>query len=96
MIPSSEQFKKQTDGLIEQWIAKKNYTEISNKNNLVRFVYPVPFSNTPSVVFAPNFSAENSNDWYPNIESLDSSKCVINTRKVNALGTEMNIIALGY
>lgn len=82
--------------MIEQWIANKNYTEISNKNNLVRFVYPVPFSNTPSVVFAPNFPAESSTDWYPDIEALDSSKCVINTRKVNAMDTKMNIIALGY
>jgi len=50
LIPSSEQFKKQTDGLIEQWGIKNN-----TNDNMMDISLPISYSSTNySISVMPN------------------------------------------
>ena len=73
-----------------------NYTSIVSSNNVVDVKYPIEYTNTPAIFVLNKYSAENSNDWYGDLQSASETSFRFNTRKVGASSTPINWLAIGY
>ena len=73
-----------------------NYTSIVSGNNVVDVNFLPDYTNTPAVFVLNKYSAENGDDWYGELQSVSNTSFRFNTRKVNALGTPINWLAIGY
>ena len=78
-----------------QW-GRSNYTGTSGNDKIVKITFPVhPYTEIPSVCVTNCWSAQNSNNWFPDIQSIDKDGFTYNTR-INIANTMMNWIAIGY
>ena len=73
-----------------------NYTSIVSSNNVVDVNFLIEYTNTPAIFVLNKYSAENSNDWYGDLQSASETSFRFNTRKVNANSTPINWFAIGY
>lgn len=73
-----------------------DYTSIVFTNNVVDITFSVEYTQTPAIFVLNKYSAENSDDWYGNLQSAFKTSFRFNTRKVNALNTPINWLAIGY
>ena len=73
-----------------------NYTSIVSTNNVVDVKFLIGYTNTPAIFVLNKYPAENGNDWFGDLQSASNSSFRFNTRKVNALSTPINWLAIGY
>ena len=73
-----------------------NYTSIVSSNNVVDVKFLLEYTNTPAIFVLNKYSAENSNDWYGELQSESKNSFRFNTRKVKATKTPINWLAIGY
>ena len=73
-----------------------NYTSIVSRNNVVDVNFLPDYTNTPAVFVLNKYPAENSDDWYGELQSVSKTSFRFNTRKVNAKSTPINWLAIGY
>ena len=73
-----------------------NYTSIVSSNNVVDVEFPIEYTNTPAIFVLNKYPAENSNDWYGDLQSASKASFRFNTRKVKASNTLINWFAIGY
>ena len=79
-----------------QW-GMSNYTSIVSNNNVVVDVeFLVEYTQTPAIFVLNKYQAENSDDWYGDLQSESKTSFRFNTRKVNAKSTPINWLAIGY
>ena len=83
------------NGLLIQW-GMSNYTSIVSRNNVVDVKFLIEYTNTPAIFVLNEYPAENSDDWYGELQSVSNSSFRFNTRKVNASSTPINWLAIGY
>ena len=74
----------------------RDYTSIVSSNNVVDVPFPVDYTDTPAIFVLNKYSAENSNDWYGDLQSASKNSFRFNTRKVKAKETPINWLAIGY
>ena len=74
----------------------KDYTSIVSRNNVVDVQFLIEYTNTPAIFVLNKYTAENSNDWYGDLQSASEATFRFNTRKVNAKSTPINWLAIGY
>lgn len=92
---STSGYVKFANGLLIQW-GKSNYTSIVSANNVVDVKFLVEYTQTPAIFVLNKYPAENSNDWYGDLQSANKTSFRFNTRKVSAQGTPINWLAIGY
>lgn len=63
-----------------QWGVSKD-TESSGSDRVIK-VTGLLFTQPPTVVFSPYFSARDSKDWYPDITNISATSFTINTRRI--------------
>ena len=73
-----------------------NYTSIVSNNNVVDIKFLLEYTNTPAIFVLNKYCAENSNDWYGDLQSASKNSFRFNTRKINASNTPINWLAIGY
>ena len=73
-----------------------NYTSIVSPNNVVDVKFLLEYTNIPAIFVLNKYSAENSNDWYGDLQSASKTSFRFNTRKVSALSTPINWFAIGH
>ena len=73
-----------------------DYTSIVSSNNVVDVKFLLEYTNTPAIFVLNKYSAENSNDWYGELQSESKNSFRFNTRKVKAISTPINWLAIGY
>lgn len=73
-----------------------NYTSIVSSNNVVDVKFLLEYTNTPAIFVLNKYSAENSNDWYGDLQTASKNSFRFNTRKVKANSTPINWLAIGY
>ena len=73
-----------------------NYTSIVSSNNVVDVKFLLEYTKTPAIFVLNKYSAENSNDWYGDLQSASITSFRFNTRKVKARDTPINWLAIGY
>ena len=73
-----------------------NYTSIVSSNNVVDVKFLLEYTKTPAIFVLNKYSAENSNDWYGDLQSASKTSFRFNTRKVKARDTPINWLAIGY
>lgn len=73
-----------------------NYTSIVSSNNVVDVKFLLEYTETPAIFVLNKYPAENSNDWYGDLQSASKTSFRFNTRKVKARGTPINWLAIGY
>lgn len=73
-----------------------NYTSIVSKNNVVDVKFLLEYIKTPVIFVLNKYPAENSNDWYGELQSASKTSFRFNTRKVTAVDTPINWLAIGY
>ena len=73
-----------------------NYTSIVSSNNVVDVKFLLEYTNTPAIFVLNKYPAENSNDWYGDLQSESKNSFRFNTRKVKAIKTPINWLAIGY
>ena len=83
------------NGLLIQW-GMSDYTSIVSSNNVVDITFFPTYTVTPAIFVLNKYSAENTNDWYGELQSASNSSFRFNTRKVKALSTPINWLAIGY
>ena len=83
------------NGLLIQW-GMSNYTSIVSTNNVVDITFFLTYTVTPAIFVLNKYSAENSDDWYGEVQSESKSSFRFNTRKVTAQSTPINWLAIGY
>ena len=83
------------NGLLIQW-GMSNYTSIVSRNNVVDVKFLIEYTNTPAIFVLNKYPAENSDDWYGELQSVSNASFRFNTRKVNAQSTPINWLAIGY
>ena len=74
----------------------RDYTSIVSANNIVDVEFLIEYTNTPAIFVLNKYPAENSNDWYGDLQSASKASFRFNTRKVNADSTPINWLAIGY
>ena len=74
----------------------RDYTSIVSSNNVVDVEFPIEYTNTPAIFVLNKYPAENSNDWYGDLQSASEASFRFNTRKVNATNAPINWLAIGY
>ena len=74
----------------------RDYTSIVSANNIVDVEFLIEYTNTPAIFVLNKYPAENSNDWYGDLQSASKASLRFNTRKVNADSTPINWLAIGY
>ena len=73
-----------------------DYTSIVSSNNVVDVKFLVEYTATPAIFVLNKYPAENSNDWYGDLQSASKTSFRFNTRKVEANSTPINWLAIGY
>ena len=73
-----------------------NYTSIVSNNNVVDVKFLLEYTNTPAIFVLNKYTAENSNDWYGDLQSASKTSFRFNTRKVKSKNTPINWFAIGY
>ena len=73
-----------------------DYTSIVSNNNVVDVNFLIEYTNTPAIFVLNKYPAENSNDWYGELQRASENSFRFNTRKVKAYGTPINWLAIGY
>ena len=73
-----------------------NYTSIVSNNNVVDVNFLIEYIKTPAIFVLNKYDAENSNDWYGDLQSASKTSFRYNTRKVKASSTPINWLAIGY
>ena len=73
-----------------------DYTSLVSNNNVVDVNFLIEYTNTPAIFVLNKYTAENSNDWYGDLQSASKASFRFNTRKVNAISTPINWLAIGY
>lgn len=73
-----------------------NYTSIVSSNNVVDVKFLLEYTNTPAIFVLNKYTAENGNDWYGDLQSASKTSFRFNTRKINAINTPINWLAIGY
>lgn len=73
-----------------------NYTSIVSTNNVVDVNFLISYTETPAIFVLNKYTAENSNDWYGDLQSSSKTSFRFNTRKVNSKYTPINWFAIGY
>ena len=73
-----------------------DYTSIVSRNNVVDVNFLPDYTNIPAVFVLNKYPAENSDDWYGELQSVSNASFRFNTRKVNAQSTPINWLAIGY
>ena len=74
----------------------RDYTSIVSANNIVDVEFLIEYTNTPAIFVLNKYPAENSNDWYGDLQSASKASFRFNTRKINAYSTPINWLAIGY
>lgn len=92
---STSGYVKFANGLLIQW-GMSNYTSIVSSNNVVDVKFLLEYTDTPAIFVLNKYPAENSNDWYGDLQSASKTSFRFNTRKVRAQGTPINWFAIGY
>lgn len=92
---STSGYVKFANGLLIQW-GMSNYTSIVSNNNVVDVEFLLEYTNTPAIFVLNKYPAENSNDWYGDLQSASKTSFRFNTRKVKARRTPINWLAIGY
>ena len=92
---STSGYVKFANGLLIQW-GMSDYTSIVSNNNVVDVKFLLEYINTPAIFVLNKYSAENSNDWYGDLQSASKTSFRFNTRKVNARNTLINWFAIGH
>lgn len=92
---STSGYVKFANGLLIQW-GMSNYTSIVSSNNVVDVKFLLEYTDTPAIFVLNKYTAENSNDWYGDLQSASKTSFRFNTRKVRAQGTPINWFAIGY
>lgn len=92
---STSGYVKFANGLLIQW-GMSDYTSIVSANNVVDVKFLLEYTDTPAIFVLNKYPAENSNDWYGDLQSASKNSFRFNTRKVRALGTPINWFAIGY
>lgn len=92
---STSGYVKFANGLLIQW-GMRNYTSIVSSNNVVDVEFLLEYTNTPAIFVLNKYSAENSNDWYGELQSASKTSFRFNTRKVKSSNTPINWFAIGY
>lgn len=88
-------YVKFANGLLIQW-GMRDYTSIVSTNNVVDVNFLLEYTNTPAIFVLNKYPAENSNDWYGDLQSASKTSFRFNTRKVKAQNTPINWFAIGY
>ena len=73
-----------------------NYTSIVSRNNVVDVKFLIEYTDIPAIFVLNKYPAENSDDWYGELQSVSKASFRFNTRKVNAQSTPINWLAIGY
>ena len=73
-----------------------NYTSIVSTNNVVDITFFPTYTVTPAIFVLNKYSAENSDDWYGELQNVSNSSFRFNTIKVKAQSTQINWTAIGY
>lgn len=73
-----------------------NYTSIVSSNNVVDVNFLISYTETPAIFVLNKYTAENSDDWYGDLQSSSKTSFRFNTRKVRAQSTPINWLAIGY
>lgn len=92
---STSGYVKFANGLLIQW-GMSNYTSIVSNNNVVDVKFLLEYTDTPAIFVLNKYSAENSNDWYGDLQTESKDSFRFNTRKVRAKKTLINWLAIGY
>lgn len=74
----------------------RDYTSIVSSNNVVDVNFLIEYTETPAIFVLNKYPAENSNDWYGDLQSASKTSFRFNTRKVKAQDTPINWFAIGY
>ena len=74
----------------------RNYASILSINNVVDITFCHTYTVTLAIFVLNKYSAENPNDWYGDLQIASNSSFRFNTRKVKALSTPINWLAIGY
>lgn len=74
----------------------RDYTSIVSTNNVVDVNFLISYTETPAIFVLNKYPAENSNDWYGDLQSSSKASFRFNTRKFRALSTPINWLAIGY
>ena len=74
----------------------RNYTSIVSSNNVVDVDFLIEYTNTPAIFVLNKYPAENSNDWYGDLQSASKTSFRFNTRKVSTRSTPINWFAIGH
>lgn len=92
---STSGYVKFANGLLIQW-GMSNYTSIVSSNNVVDVKFLISYTEIPAIFVLNKYTAENSNDWYGDLQSASKTSFRFNTRKVKAQDTPINWFAIGY
>lgn len=73
-----------------------DYTSIVSKNKIVDVNFSLDYTDTPDVFVLNKYPAENTDDWYGDLQSVSKTSFRFNTRKITAINTPINWLAIGY
>ena len=73
-----------------------NYTSIVSDKNVVDITFFPTYTMAPAIFVLNKYPAENSDNWYGELQSASNTSFRFNTRKVNAKNTPINWLAIGY
>ena len=73
-----------------------NYTSIVSNNNVVDINFLIEYTATPVIFVLNKYPAESSDDWYGDLQIESKTSFRFNTRKVKAIYTSINWLAIGY